>query len=1021
MKLTQFAVDHYRFTLLIFILLVAIGWNAFQTIPRSEDPTFPIPIIRVIAIYPGANPVDVEQLVIEPIEDALNELDDIKKLTSTIRTGLGMTEVEFEWTSDPEKKYDEVVRQINTLRPKLPQDLTELDIKKTGAGFTNIIQVALVGQNASYRELRDAAYNLHEALKTAPGVRQSDYWGIPAPQIEVAIDLPKLSQLGITLDQVINAIQGNVNKAPGGAVTAAGRRFNIKISDGYDTPEQVADAVVGAADGRIVQVRDVATVSWNYEEETYLARFNGERAVFVTANQKDNSNIFKVRDAISAKLDAFERTLPAHIRLERGFDQSVNVQQRLSRLGYDLMLAVALVMVTLLPLGLRAAGVVAVSIPLSLAIGLALVHWAGFSLNQLSIAGFVVALGLLVDDSIVVIENIERYLRAGYTRIQAVLAATQQITLAVLGCTATLLLAFLPLLFLPEGAGQFIRSLPATVIFTILASLLVALTIIPFLASRCLKEKAGSENLMLRLLMQGIERVYRPLLHVTLTHPRLTLLGAGLIFGASLLLIPRLGFSLFPLADTPQFLISIETPTGSSLADTDRVLRYVEQTLAGKPEVRQVMSNLGKGNPQIYYNVRQRETQSNFAEVFVQTQHYDPVATPALMDQLREQFAQVPGARIIVKRFENGPPLEAPIAIRIIGPQLKTLQPLAQQVEAAIAATPGARDVDNPVRLLRTDLNLGIDARKAGLLGISMADIKRTVRMAIAGLPIGTFRTENGDEFAVTMRLPLQGHPQLTALDSIYLDSSTGAAAPLKTIATPYFETIPNEIQRRNRERSVTVTAYTQSGYNTNAVTQDVLAAVAKLPLPPGYRLAVGGQAESAHASFAGLSLAILIATFGILAVLVLEFQSFKSMLIVAGVIPLGITGGLVALWLTGYSLSFVAVVGFVALVGVEIKNSILLVDFTNQLRAQGLELLPAIEQAGELRFLPILLTSATAIGGLLPLALQGIGLYSPLAWVLIGGLISSTLLARLVTPVMYLLLAPEITGEPNAEPRKLD
>lgn len=348
MKLTRFAVTHFRFTLLIFILLIAVGWNAFQAIPRAEDPTFPIPIIRIITVYPGANPVDMEKRVVEPIEDALNELDDIKKITAVIRTGLSMLEVEFEWTSDPEKKYDEAAREINALRPRLPPDLTTLDIKKTGAGFTNIVQLALVGQNASYRELRDAAYNLRELLKTAPGVRQAEYWGVPAPQIRVAIDLPKLSQLGITLNQVINSLQGNAAAAPGGAVTVAGRRFNLKIFDGDDTPEQVAATVVSAADGRIVQARDIAEVGWDYEEETYLARFNGERAVFVTANQKDNSNIFKVRSAIAAKLDAFERALPSHIRLERGFDQAANVQQRLTRLGHDFMLAVALVMITLL-------------------------------------------------------------------------------------------------------------------------------------------------------------------------------------------------------------------------------------------------------------------------------------------------------------------------------------------------------------------------------------------------------------------------------------------------------------------------------------------------------------------------------------------------------------------------------------------------------------------------------------------------------------------------------------------------
>jgi multidrug efflux pump subunit AcrB len=325
--------------------------------------------------------------------------------------------------------------------------------------------------------------------------------------------------------------------------------------------------------------------------------------------------------------------------------------------------------------------------------------------------------------------------------------------------------------------------------------------------------------------------------------------------------------------------------------------------------------------------------------------------------------------------------------------------------------------VDNPARRLRTDLDLRIDSDKAALFGVAPVEADRTVRAAVAGLNVGKFREADGDEFDITLRLPMQGRQTLQALDYIEVSSTSGKPVPLRQLTDPEFSTAPSAIRRHDRLREYVITAYPTADRNVAEVTQDVLRNLRKIEMPPGYSIRAGGELEAQQESFGGIGTAVLVAVFGILAVLVLEFGSFRSTLIVAGVVPLGITGALLALLVTGNSLSFTAVIGMIALVGIEIKNSILLVDFTNQLREDGMPLDEAIEKAGEIRFLPILLTSLTAIGGMLPLALQGSGLYSPLAIVIIGGLISSTLLARLVTPVMYKLLPPAI----QARPRVLD
>jgi multidrug efflux pump subunit AcrB len=1003
-----FAVRNWQFTLVATLLFAALGYTAFQSIPRAEDPSFNAPFFTVISQAPGMEATEVEKLITDPIEDAFNELDDVYEIKSTTINGVAIVNVQFEWgLPDMDRKYDEIVREMNRLRPELPDAVRDVRIRKGQPGYTNIIQFALIG-NVSYRELTGRARDLKDAMEGVGGVRQVEVWGGPQAEVRVALDLSKMSRFGVSVDQVSRAIQGENAEIPGGAVEAGGIRFNLKTTGSYESLDEIADTIVTSEGAAVVHVRDVADVAWGEDEEAYTARFNGEKAVYITANMRDGQSVFDVRDAIVAKAELFKKTLPADLRLKTGFDQSESVQKRLGGLGLDFIIAIGLVLLTLLPLGLRASLVVMFSIPLSLALGIFMLGHAGFSLNQLSIAGFVISLGLLVDDSIVVVENIARHMRMGKTPMAAAIEGTQQISLAVLGCTAALMFAFLPLLFLPEGAGAFTRSLPIAVLLTVAASLFVSLTIIPFIASKVLKPEAHEEgNWLLRTVMRGVHGLYRPVLHRALARPLVTVVIAAVLFVGALMLVPRIGFSLFPLADSRVVMIQIELPEGSSTQKTDEALRFVEDELRKHDAVQHVMANLGRGNPRVYYNVNQRELASNIADAFVMLKAYDPKTTPALLDGLRATFDAYPGAKILVKSMENGPPIEAPIAIRVRGPEVEGVRAVARRLEDMMREVPGTRDVNNPSRSTRTDLKVDVDEGKAALLGIAPGTVDRIVRLAVAGESAGDFLDTDGESYPITLRLPRADHHAPDVLDQIYIPTAGGAAAPLAQIATLRFDASPARIDRFDRLRAATVTAYPQTGYLTSNLTNEIVRRAKAMELPPGYELQTGGQSEASAKSFGGMGSAALIALFGIFAVLVLEFRSFKSTLIVASVIPLGLLGGILGLYVSGYTLSFTAMIGMIALVGIEIKNSILLVDFTNQLRAKGMGLREAIETAGEVRFLPILLTSITAIGGMLPLAVQGSGLYSPLACVLIGGLVTSTLLSRLVTPACYLLLAP--------------
>ncbi len=1033
MNVIAFFIQRWQFTLVLFALLTLLGLSAFVITPRSEDPHFPIPIISVKIVLPGASPGDIEQLITKKIEDALYRLDDIKSIKSTSIEGVSVLQVEFSWHLDPARKYDEVVREVNAVRATLPSGVARVDIARARTTEVAAFQVALVSEYLPMRRLEKLARRLTERLNQVNGVREARYWGAPASELRISLDMPKLAQLKLPASTIVESLRGASDETPIGIVHAGDRRYSVRAGGAFSDIAQVQNLpiIVGGAnapnarnanasgEAGVARLREIAEVSWETEEPEHLTRFNGKRALFITATQRDLADVTTLTREANVILDDFEKTLPAGVKLARGFYQAENVARRLNNLYWDFAIAIVLVLLTLLPLGLRAGVVVMLSIPMSLLIGLTLTNAFGFSLNQLTISGFVLSLGLLVDDSIVVTENIARHIRNGESKTTAAIFGTQQILMAVMGCTACLLLGFLPLLALPEGAGGYIKSLPVAVFCTVGASFFVSITIIPFLASRLLSTNEPAEgNWLLRKINTGIQGFYRPVLHRSMEHPKTTIALLVAVCFTAIPMLMQAGTSLFPPAQTPQFLVRVELADGAALRETDAALRFAEQEVAATPHLKWMASNLGRGNPQIFYNLPQRETDAKFAEIFASFTTWQPVTTDQHLEDLRNRLRSYPGANISVVTFQNGPPVEAPIAIRFSGEDLTTLKALASQTELILRNTLGTRDVFNPLRVDRTDLNLGINEDKAALLGVRAGDNRRTTRLALQGEATGRFRDADGDDYPVKVRLPMQTRNENNIFSSIYLSSSAGEPVQLGSIAAPAFQTGIARIDRYNRERSVTVTAYIETGALTSAVSAATLKNLKEqLQIPLGYTLAVGGEAESQAKAVNSLGTAIIISVFGILAVLILEFRRFRAALIVAAIVPLGVFGAISAIWISGNSLSFTAIVGIIALIGIEIKNSILLVDFTEQLRSQGVSIREAIEQAGETRFLPVLLTSITAIGGLIPLALEGSGLFSPLAIAIIGGLISSTILSRVATPVMYLLLSSHNPWRRNSHP----
>jgi multidrug efflux pump subunit AcrB len=1011
MKISDFAVKNYQFTLVIFLMTVVLGLTTFLNMPRSEDPVINSPNFPIIVIYPGASPEDLEELVVDPLEKTIYALENIKRIETEIKDGAAILLVEYNYNEDVDEKYQELVREVNTLRPQLPEEIFSIEVKKVRPSDVNILQIALVSENASREALKTEADRLQKDLESITELKNIRIHGLPAQLVKIELQLDKVATLNIPLNALIGSIKSELSNIPGGQVDAGNKTFNVKTSGNYSSAEEIAETVVFSMQGKNILLKDVATIRNDFDAANHLTRLNGYRAIFVTAALKEGTNISKVQEKYSPLLASSTEKLPPNIDLVVAFDQADYVNRRLGGLGMDFLIAIALVFVTLLPLGNRASIIVMISIPLSLAIGLILMNALGYGLNQLSIVGLVVALGLLVDDSIVVVENIERWIRDGYSKQEAALKATQQISISVVGCTVTLIIAFLPLVFLPESSGDFVRSLPMSVITSVLASLVVSLTIIPFLSTWLLKNKTeGHSNKIYDLFQRGIHVSYAPLLEKALKKPVATLVLAGTIFFISLSLFPVIGFSLFPSSEKPQFLVNITTPLQSNLSNTDTLVRQVEQEVGKIPELQNFATNVGKGNPRIYYNEIPENERSDYGQLFVQLEPETSAPRKLeIIQTLQGGFAKIVGAKVEVKNFEQGPPVTAPIEIRLAGENLDTLRSLASKVESLLKQTPGTIYVNNPVANLKTDIRVDIQKEKARQLGIATADIDQTVRLALAGLNLGSFTDPQGNERSILLTTPKENRATLETFEPIYIYNNQGKGIPISQIADLKFESSTLTIDHYNKNRSVSVSSFVDANNLTDRVLGEVIAKLDQIPLPEGYLLTLGGEYETKQESFAGFNTIIIITVFLFIAVLILLFRTFKSTIIVLSVIPLGMVGALIALWITGNSLSFVAIIGLIALAGIEVKTSILLVDFTNQLRKEGVDLDTAIQQSGEIRFLPIVLTTITAIGGLIPVALSTNPLISPLAIVLIGGLISSTILSRIVTPVLYKLLPPRV------------
>jgi multidrug efflux pump subunit AcrB len=1021
MRLPKLAIDNPQFTLVIFILLVLSGIGSYMTMPRTENPSIYAPGASVVIIYPGASPSDIEQLVAIPVEEAINELDEIKRIESNIADGYVSIGVEFDHNTDSEKKYDDVVAKVNDTKASLPDDIYSIKTLKWSTGDVSILQLAFISETEEYYELEELAEELKTEIEKIRGVRKVELQAFPEREVRVSLDVEKMAQMNISLEQVALSVQSNNANIPGGTMKLGSRSFDVKSSGSYKKLDELGNTVVSSYNGKPVLLKNIATIEFNYEDEKYLGRLNGKRAIFLTAQQKDDVNIFDIMDEANPVINDFESRLKNDVSLITVFDQSFYVDQRINGFISNLLQGIFLVgLVILLAMGFKSAIIVIFAIPLSFLMGLAFVDYTGFGLQQISIAGLVVALGLLVDNSIVMIENINRFMGLGFSRRDAAIMGAKQIAWPIVSATATTVLAFIPIIMMRDEAGDFIRSLPVTIIYTLAFSLLVALTLTPLAASRILKPPASGNHIKGhgKLLIRLIEGPYRKSLNFALKNKTLTLLiASGILILSILLFINFIGISFFPKAELPQFMIRIEMPEGTDIEKTNEVALYVESVIDTIPDVKYYATNVGHGNPRIYYNVFSRNFSKNFAEIYIQLKEYDVKKFDSLLESLRIKFSEESGCKINIKEFEQGSPVKAPVVINVTGDDINVLKKVSSDIEKFMSGVDGIINIDNQLNKTKTDLLININKEKANYFGVPIIEIDKTIRTCVNGTTISKYRDSRGKDYNIVLRLPAGEKIDLDDLDKIYVRSLSGKFIPMRQLTNVEFSEAPGIIARLDLKKNASITADIKKGYTLDEVLLPVEENLKAYHFPAGYSYNIGGELETRQESFGGMFNAIIIAVISIFAVLVLQFRSFTQPLIMFVAIPLAFIGSIWAWFITGNTFSFTAFVGLISLVGIVINNSIILVDYTNKLIEEGKDISDAIKTAGETRFVPIVLTTLTTIGGLLPLTLRGGTLWAPMGWGIIGGLLTSTFLTLIIVPVLYQLLTKQpLKSEPQPE-----
>ncbi|GAB4430809.1 MAG: efflux RND transporter permease subunit [Anaerolineae bacterium] len=1038
MGLTRLALRRPLTMLMIILTLVIMGWQGYNRLLLDRFPAVDFPFVSVTVIFPGASPEDVEDLVLKPLEDSISTISGIDELNSTAQEGVGSVVIAFVEGTDGNAAAIDVERQVSIARGQLP---AEAEDPVVGKFDLNAIPVQILSLNGP--QSQSALFDLAEdevktRMQSVPGVASVSVSGGREEEVQVLVNQAKLAGFGLTLNDVQNKLRENNITFPGGSVEEGRQKVSVRSVGEFTSLEQIENLVLREQGGR-VYLRDVAQVSYGLKDRNSILRYNGQDAVSIAVVKSSDANTVEVVDNVNEAIKDINADLPPGASLSVVLDNAEFIRQSVAAVLEDLILAVIITGVVILVFlhNVRSTFIVILAVPTSI-IATFLVMWMlGFSLNQLTLLALTLVIGILVDDSIVVIENIERHLEMHKPPKQAALDGRSEIGLAALTITLVDVVVYLPVAFTSGIVGQFFFSYGVTIAVAALASLFVAFTLTPMLAGYWLKDPTlppekptGLRRVFsiifrpvtwiwhgmitvfewgFNLLARFYELTIRFFLYRWYTQLLAVLLAVGALVGGFYLVVGGfVGSEFFPVEDDGQVRITIEMPAGTNLDGTDRVARQVENIILSEvPELSAIQTQVGTSGGGGGPGGGGRASNAATINVILVDKEDRERSTTEVVEALRPAFTNVPEALIATALNSGGGGGGAsPIQVRVFGPDQNTLIDLSNQMEAIMQSVPGTADIKNTDAARSRETQLIIDRAQALDLGLTPQQVAGALRTALSGSQVGKFNPGDGtNDIDITVRLPEEARNDLNQLLQIPIKYVNGQPIALGRVVTEETSQAPARITRADRQRVLTIGSGV-SGRAAGDVTNDIEAAInAQMEFPSGYGYRFVGNSEVQRESFAQLGQSILLAIVLIYMLLVALYQSWLQPLAIMFSLPVTLVGAFGGLWLTGNTLNLISLLGIVLLTGVVTKNAILLVDFTNQQREQGVERKEALAQAGRLRLRAVLMTTLTLVFALLPLLL-GTGAGSenraPLAAVVIGGTISSTLLTLVLVPVVY-------------------
>jgi multidrug efflux pump len=1093
---TSFAVDHRTGVVVLVVIIAVLGLFSYRTTPKESFPEIEIPMIAVNTAYPGVAPADVESLVTRPLEDELSTISDVKELSSTSVEGYSSIVAEFETTVRLEDALQQVREKVDLAKPDLPSEAEDPAIMEFNFSEVPVMQVNLSGEYGLVR-LKDIAEDLQDRLEQIPEILRVDVRGGLEREVKVDVDLTRLQYYGLALGDVIDAISRENVNTPGGAIDVGRSKYLVRVDGEFSDPSVIGDLVITTENGRPIYVRDLAEVDFGFSDRESFARLDGSDVVTLDVIKRSGENIIvttaKVRDAIEAMQPLFPPTTVVKIT----GDMSEDIEMMVSSLENNIISGLILIVAVLLFfLGLGNSMFVAISIPSSMLLSFIVLKMLGVSMNMVVLFSLILALGMLVDNAIVVVENIYRYLEEGWDRALAAKKATGEVAMPVIASTATTLAAFAPLLFWPGMAGEFMGYLPTTLIVTLTSSLFVAIVLVPTLCAMFMRLEgerrpplrpamrwtllgaaalglllvAGANALtagllvvsgvllwaLYRFLLAGMARafqatsvpvlmdVYERQLRWALDHRAVILGGSALVLVVTIMAFGRFnaGVEYFPESIPPkQVFVDVETPVGTRVEETDRVVRRIERELAGvtgRSDWKSIvavsggggsggaMEMAGQGGPS-----GPNRGRATISLVDFQDREFDAFEVLARMQTTIGR--DIAGAEITTERLQEGVSQGAPVNIEIVGEDPVRLQQLSNRVLEILRNDPVFEKLvglESDLDAARPELSVTVDRERAALYDLSTADVGRAIRGAINGIEAAKYRAGN-DEYDIVVRLAPQYRQELDQLADLMVMADEGRQIPLLSVARWQVGDGYGSIRRKDQTRMATISSEVATGLNTNAVLADVRSVLASFEaedLPPGYRLRYTGQQEEQNEAQDFLGGAFLTALMLIGLILVSQFNSVVKPVIIMTSVIMSTVGVFLGLML--FKMPFVIImtgVGIISLAGIVVNNAIVLIDYIDILRDRdGMNRREALVQGGRTRFRPVVLTATTTALGLVPLAVglnfDFFGLYrslspdlfwggeqaawwGPMAIAVIAGIIFATFLTLVLVPVMYSLV----------------